>query len=197
VSQNESKNTCAISVQDKNIIKEFAEKFKFNSNKTYTLADPEIKDDDLFMSFLVGFIDGDGRVAKLHNRQDAHIGIVGHGNSLEVFKKWFVRLFELFPANKSNSLILGGSVPKLDKSGYARGFISNFEVVKQIKIKAMELGLPVMSRKWDCVDMTLVSKYVITSERRIKAKQLRDQGLTRTEIAKELGVCLTATYRYF
>ena len=194
---NKYKNYCWISLQDKNIIKKFENKFKICSYKTYNLIDPKIKSKKLFFSFLAGFIDGDGRVARLWKRQDAHISIVGHKNSLKVFRKWFKRLFLEFKPIQSNSLISKGTIPYIDKEGYARGVISNFEIVKLIKKIILKLNLPAMKRKWNTVDLNKVSRYTESRLRKEKALKLKDKGFNRTKIANKLGVTISSTYRYF
>ncbi len=194
---NKNNTNCTLRFQDQKIIKELADKFKFNNQKTINLCDPDIPNESLFMCFIAGFIDGDGTMQKLHKRQDCHIGIVGHSSSLRVFQKWFERLRNIFIPDQTNSNITSGLVPKIDKLGYARGIICNFEIVKKIKLYVLSLQIPYMERKWDQIDLNKQSKYVKTQERRVKIIELKKKGYNRTEIAKELGITESSTYRFF
>jgi len=186
---------CYISLQDLGFLP-FTEKFNITSRKTYDLRTPNIPDDSLFLSFLAGFVDGDGGIRTLDGRSDVNLHLVGHVNSLSVFMEWADRFNSLIPSSQTNSRITAGSVPRIDSSGYVRWCISNNETIRAFKRSLLSLNLPLMARKWDLVDINKKSKYVLSDIRKQWYFELTKANFSRTEIAKVLGVGMTYTYRY-
>jgi hypothetical protein len=145
------KNTKVARVQknDNNTIPLLINKFNFNKNKT--INPPNylmIKNNNLFIAFIIGFIDGDGSINKKTNT----ISVECHLTWKKCLQKWFDRLWIL---SKTKLLTRQMKLPtvknsyKKDKRVYAQIKISNYNFVNFLKNKAIELNLPILKRKWD------------------------------------------------
>lgn len=119
-------------------------KFNITNNKTYQPCDlSDINDVDLFLSFLIGFIDGDGCIKKQYKRNDSLITIKLHSS-------WLHNLY--FIKNKlCNIFNITMSDPKINSYGYARLNICNSIILKNIKKFAIINNLPILTRKWDII----------------------------------------------
>ncbi len=143
------KNTnCTITLMDTFNIKKVKEKFDIQSRKTYKPPQLDIysnMSDDLFLSLLAGFIDGDGSIQYQYKRSDCRLSIKLHNSwkpFLELIRDKIIQLFKIiFPE------------PKQNKDGYALLSISNNEILRNLKLKILSLNLPIMNRKWDRVHL--------------------------------------------
>jgi hypothetical protein len=186
-----------IQIQDKKFLPDFSKKFGMVARKTFCYKNKPIENDALFMSFFAGFIDGNGSVKKLHDRQDAHISLVGHGGVIEYHRELAARIYKIFPPTKTHDRISEGTLPYIDKRGYTRWSISNTEVVAEIKKFIEQLDLPLLERKWANIDLSRPQRHLEAKKRRETARVLSAQGKSRSEIAIILGVSRSATFRYF
>jgi hypothetical protein len=129
--------------QDKDIIPLFKSKFDFKSKKTYNPPKINIKNDDLFISYLIGFIDGDGYIGKQSgNRKDHLIQFKIHKNwknNLLYFNKRIQEIINIKLKCKPNDAF----------NNCVKMTWANKIVVKYLKNKTEELKLPVLQRKWD------------------------------------------------
>lgn len=143
-----------ISCQDVcNILKE---RFNLNTCKTYNPCslDYFINKPDLFFSFIVGYLDGDGTVV---NKNSSHyISIVGHSNWINNFSKMFYFIhnyFNISITSKSPELEIHYSYLPQDlskaKKPYKQTHIRFTKLITCLNIlsKARELNLPFMERK--------------------------------------------------
>jgi len=164
------------------IVPKIRKKFNIQTNKTLFPCSLDIKKSNLFVSFLIGFIDGDGCICKNHNRPDSHIKIKCHSSWLSNFNSWSKRL----------SLLTGIKVasPKINKQGYAVWSITNTLVLRYLKLRS--LSLPVLNRKWKRINENFVSKQEKGKERVEKVQLLLVEGLKKTEIAKRLAISKSA-----
>lgn len=72
--------------------------------------------------------------------------------------------------------------------------ISNTTVSKFLKEKALELGLPIMRRKWDIIDLSYESRHERARKMIALTKMLMEEGRTDKEIRKILGIKPAAFY---
>ena len=144
--------TVSISIQDKKIISELIDKFDFKKSKTYN--PPKnfnfLLKNDLFLSFLIGYIDGDGNISKQHKRKDCYIRI-------KVHKNWIFFISFLKKRLEEITKISTGEV-KINKEGYCCWSISNFILIKKIKKFMLENNIKAMKRKWDVVDLNYINR---------------------------------------
>jgi hypothetical protein len=171
----------SIGGMDTEVIKEFCIKFGTGHNKTYMPADISwIKSDDLMLALIAGFIDGDGNIGNQTNRDSFQLRIKCHSSWLPVLKlilNFIYKGEEFEPAE-----------PKITNSGYAQLSITNTMVLKNLKRKILELGVPVMKRKWDVINLDYVGKYEDAAVIKKQVLQMLKEGKKNKDICKELGV---------
>ena len=78
----------SISIMDSMIIPKLTIKYNINAKKTYNPPTINYKASAENIALYIGFIDGDGSIRKLYNRQDYNISIKCH-------KSWYTFLSEL------------------------------------------------------------------------------------------------------
>jgi hypothetical protein len=117
--------------------------FNVSSTKTYNPCNLEHLSGDSFFSFIIGFIDGDGCITK-----QGYLTIKCH-------KSWETNL------NKMISFLSNGkTISKcvINKENLALITLTQIEITKKIKNKALSLKLPVLTRKWDNISFDKYSK---------------------------------------
>lgn len=133
-------SACTIKAMDTDIVPLICKKFDISNTKTYnppkTLE--HIKNRDLLLSLIIGFIDGDGCIS--NKNKSFSLTVKCHSSWIEILD---------FFAKKINPT----SQAKINNAGYAYFTISNVESLKEIKRKALEFRLPILSRKWDKIDL--------------------------------------------
>lgn len=136
--------------------------------------------DNLFLCFIVGFIDGDGCIATQTNRRDCAITIKKHSNWLESLNYIIKRASLISKARCSEA--------KLNKTGYALAVLSNSITVRLLKTTALRNELPVLTRKWDKVDENFVSREETGILRRKLILEMIEEGKTNSEICSILNL---------
>lgn len=181
-----SKRAIYVTVQDKFYVSLLAQKFNFRPRKKENPPESiQWMTDEMFIAWLIGFIDGDGCVRKQSNgRRDAQIQIKLHGNWLQILEQCAKRL----------GAIAGFSIPaaRINNRGYARLILSRSEVLRLLK--EYTLDLPVLKRKWDNVDENFVSRCQLATSNKPTLIELWKKGLTAWEIADTLGIGVSCVY---
>ena len=124
---------------------------------------------------MAGFIDGDGSIKNQSRRKDFCLTIKNHSSWESILREF-------------NSIISEKDLTRLDSRGYAKLIISNTEDLKKLKIKILSLGLPILTRKWDVIDLNYTSKYVTASELREKVIRAYKAGIRNKDIAEKFNV---------
>jgi hypothetical protein len=134
-------NVC-ISFMNNRVIGELVDRFKIESNKTeHPCYIPNDLTIDQLKSLSIGFIDGDGSIKKQSGgRRGALIKIQCHSSWLSNLKKMFLKSY-------------------INPNGYAQVYITRHKDCKDLKEFAIANSLPIMSRKWDKIDLTFKTKY--------------------------------------
>jgi hypothetical protein len=149
-----------LTAMDCTVVPQICKKFNISHNKTYYPPDLSfIKNKDLKLSLIAGFIDGDGSIASK-----------GKSFSLTVkcHSSWLNNLDNF--AKEINGETSNG---KINKQGYAFFTICNIESLKTLKRKVVELSLPVLNRKWDKINLEYISNNVVVNKHRFdKLKKL-------------------------
>ena len=182
---------CKLRIQDKQRVPRLCEKFGLKSRKTYNPPTLCINNDNLFVSFLCGFIDGDGCIVINKNRKNCiNITIKVHGSWMDALRYMEHRIYEALQLTKYRDVDL----TSMNKKGFAVLRISDNTLIRKMKQRAVDLGIPIMSRKWDRIDTSLVSRYITTEQKRCQIKQMLDDGMYPAQISRALGLNLSTTY---
>jgi hypothetical protein len=147
---------CGTSIYNKKKMPLLCRKFNFVGDKTHHPPNKlYIKNDDLFLSFLIGFIDGDGCIAKRKDRKnDCTLEISCHGSWNKILTYFIQRAWNILSIQLFNSSI---KIPKSkrfirNKNGkrYDTAEIRtrNTDFLWKLKQSALRLKLPILLRKW-------------------------------------------------
>lgn len=169
------KTTYTITLMDSDNILPLMEKYKIVSNKTYNPIDfSAIKGIKNKLSFIAGFIDGDGCIKNLHNRKDFAL-------TIKVHKSWENILRQI-----------GLTLHNNDKVYYYKDYvvlsIGDSVLLKKLKRIILNLNLPIMTRKWDIIDLNFMGKYEITKNRIKIVKKLLKENKSRKYIQSEINI---------
>lgn len=183
---------CKVSIQNKDICLKLCNKFGVKSNKTYEPMNLSTYsfDKELLFSLIIGFIDGDGSINKVHKRQDCNIRIHLHKSWLNnlIFIEEF--LYDYFSLNKNKIYSTIGS------DGYSILTLSDNNIITKIKKECLILKLPIMERKWSKIDENRVSRNVIFENNKNIIIELYNQGLTPIEIINRLNCKKGVVYKH-
>lgn len=181
IKYNNIRNMVSVWVNDKTNITKIREKFKIASDKTHNPPDINfITDKNLFISLLIGFIDGDGCIRTQTGRKDVSIQFHLDKSWLSFLTHVRQKLIDYFNCDSG--------IPKIGKDGYSVSNISNSYLIKKIKLIGLEQNLPFLDRKWSKIDMTFISIHELAAIRRERAKSMLDQGFSSKEIRIALGM---------
>jgi hypothetical protein len=151
-----SDGMCRISIQDSIKIPLLCQKFDLKPLKTYNPPVLNIKNDDLFISLLAGFIDGDGSIKTNKNRGgNMSISLKNHSSWLNVLSYFEDRVYTALKYKKYKDK----SLAHIIGSGYSLLNLTDNSLIKLLKKRVVELNLPIMKRKWDKIDENIISKY--------------------------------------
>ena len=157
-------NMCVFAPCDKINVQKIIKRFKISSNKTHNPINLSWfldKKPEFFLSFICGFIDGDGTVFKRKNRKESYtISIVGYKTWIKNFHIINDFLYNYFKENKRKigvKLVKRFSRcpndPIKRKNTIATIAISNSNLIKNFTKKIKELKIPAMERKWGKVSI--------------------------------------------
>lgn len=140
----EPKETARVAVGDMINAKIIETKFDWKNNKTYNPPDVRILSETLdtyekFLSYLIGFIDGDGFINKKHFT----CRIVNHASYLEVYNYFVKKCVEW-------DIIKTKTRPRINTNGYV-GFTFPQKAVMKMKKFIDSNYLPILDRKWEPV----------------------------------------------
>ncbi len=180
-----------MSISNKYVVPQLIEKFNFNNQKTYNPPTGlDFPDEQLFTSFLVGFIDGDGSMGNRKNRC-ASISIELHESWLSQLNIWSNKLYEISSfragSRREKTKIFAKSY-SYKKKKTAKLLLTNPYIVTWLKEQATNLRLPILSRKWQRIDMSYKDKHLKLVERIDNIFRFRSQGLSYEKIGMRLGV---------
>jgi hypothetical protein len=164
------KEYCDIRGMDTKVMRTIMEKYNIRNDKTKNPCDLSTLTEEQLFCLSIGFIDGDGRIAKVYKRVHPFLAVKCHIN-------WYDNLKLMFPIAKAN----------VTATGYACIKITEAEVLKRMKIRALNLNLPIMTRKWDNIDLNFTSIQQRTKDNIPKITQMLLDGKKQVDICKELG----------
>lgn len=176
----EHNNKVIVDVQQPDICKSICQMFEVDNRKSYNCPIlPEVNDDQ-FISFLAGLIDGDGSM----DCRNGAIRIKCHISWANFYQQISNKIAKL-----SNTDIVD-----VNREKFCIFNICNLSVLSFLKSKAIKLNLPILARKWDKIDETKLSKYDNAKKLNKNVIELKTQGKTTKEIANLLGMSVSGVY---
>lgn len=171
--------SCTVAVMDVNTLNAIRSRYDVSNNKSVTPPNISTLSGDKLTSFAIGFIDGDGRIFKQHNRDDCGITIKVHSSWIDVLNYMF---------QKESAY--------LQNSGYGCINITKISEVVYYKTFALDHNLPVLKRKWDKIDVERESRNNGMDDRERKIRQFVLSGSSYVDIAEKLGLKYTTLYQF-
>lgn len=104
-----------------------------------------IENIDFFISFLIGYIDGDGCISIASNNHP-RIVIECDSSWKDVINNWFYRLYSILNIKYPNQC-------KITNRGNTKITVANSNVLLFLKNKTIELILPILDRKWEKIPL--------------------------------------------
>lgn len=170
-----------VSVAEKLYCQPLIKKFDFKPTKTYNPPAPSVlkislADDNKFLCFLVGIIDGDGYIIPDQIRLENHPSwVIVH----EFLEK---RLKQIFQSERPFTKI------EYSKRGYVSLFIRNKRILGLIKKVAIENKLPFFERKWNKISENGINKRENEKEILKNILDLIKEGKTINQISEILKI---------
>lgn len=142
---------CETKVQHTSEIDKFTNKFNLKPRKTYNPPNLKFLSGNNFLSFLCGFIDGDGCIQKQTGRSDSILTIKGHRSWFDVYSFFEKQLYKEMGIDRyyEKHTVL------INNAGYVRITFADRRVLKFLKEKSIALNLPILDRKWSKIDLNL------------------------------------------
>lgn len=135
---------CSVSAADKHFVPQIIEKYNFKPRKTYNPPNLSFLDNDmnLFISFIIGFIDGDGTISKIKNSQRVELAIRCHHSWLNNLQYISDKITNHIGVPNKNAIIY-------DNCATLR---MNSKMIRFLYQKSKELNLPTLERKWNKIN---------------------------------------------
>lgn len=192
------KKTAKLSLNDLETVNKLRNKFNIKHNKTYYPCNIDwIKDDDLLLSLIIGFIDGDGCISyrikcSKKIRNDIRLNIVCH-------KSWFNNLN--FILKTIYRLTCETSKVKVVfRENRVLFTISKSIIITKLKKLMLKLNIPYMERKWNRINENFISLYDKSKLKRQEFYKLYslNKSMSNNEISKKLNIGLgtVSTYKW-
>lgn len=156
-------------VMDVNTVGILKDEYKISNRKTYEPCDLSKLTPHQLKCFSIGFIDADGSIQLQKGRVTTRISIKGHSSWVSNFKTMFGRGY-------------------LNNEGYATSCIGNFEIQKMLKRFSIDNNLPILSRKWDIIDLEHDTSNIIFDNLKNDVIVNLNRGLSQADTARILGV---------
>lgn len=169
-------HSCVVRSKNTKIFPQISSKFDIKNKKTYNPPDPTkyALSDNNFIGLLCGMIDGDGYIAK-----NGRLEIRMHQSWISFLDYLAENLYKALNIKPFNKKI---PKTKLNKRGYACLQIGECAVIKLLKLKAEELNLPLMSRKWLLIKNTFTLKEKFRQSKSIIEKLLLENPKEKISI---------------
>ncbi len=181
--------TAVASIQDGILVPKFCKKFDLRPRKTYNPPSLDIVDDDLFLAFMAGFIDGDGSIGNIKNRKDNNLQIKLHSSWCDALAKMEARIYEVLGIPRRKTFT------KINKQGYTYLSITNNKVIRSLKKRLITLELPLMERKWSKIDCSRVLASEKAEHNKRKVLAAACPGKTLKQISIETGLSQTGVWK--
>jgi len=185
-------NAYLVQVKDTIVVPRIIKKFDFKPKKTYNPPTINIQNDNLFIGFLIGFIDGDGNIVKQSgNRRDCRIRIKCHKSWQTFLTNCLNRLYAIAQVNYYNCAVQKAPIAKINKQGYTQIEFANSQATSFLKKFIIKNNLPVLERKWNQVSAEPSNFYKNGSKNKEKILLLIKEGKTTSFISQQTGVAMS------
>lgn len=181
-------NAVSMEIKDKKRVASLIEKYKISPRKTYEPPDlSSINDKNNFWAFFAGFVDGDGCIRTIRTNKHGDmpdLKISCHKSWLPIFKQFFQFNIEKYLKITIPDPIISNNMSVLH--------ISKLEVLQDIKKIILRLNLPVLERKWNNINLSIVPQ-----EKRVrKIKNAIEKDLSMQKICRECNCCESTVRKY-
>lgn len=132
--------SCMLSVMDVKTLPLLKEFFNVSSNKTYNSINISKLQKKHYLSFLCGFIDGDGCITQSKTGKVNMLRIQCHSSWIDILMIFSTYLTQTFNFNPK---------VKIDKQGYANFAMYRNKEILTLKEEMLKLKIPYLKRKWD------------------------------------------------
>ncbi len=153
--------------------------FKISNDKTHSPCILDNLSGDSFFSFIIGFIDGDGCI-----NTKGYLTIKCH-------KNWLDNLNKMISELSNNNFNQG----RINSEGLAIIQLTKLKLMKEIKIKIIELELPILNRKWDRVDLNKEIKIDKSKRMKDECYKLFEANILPKDIIKTTNLNRGFVYR--
>ncbi len=183
---------CKLSIQDKKCVVQLIQKFNYKPKKTYNPPNFDLidfGDENLFLSFFIGLIDGDGSIVRQFGRKDVTIKIKMH-------KSWEIFLSKCIENLKK---ILNYHIPNIKYTKdekYCVLEICNHKIVTLLYNFICKNNILYLSRKWDKYDPNYKTKLEKIEEEYENFEKLVQKNYYKKEIMNNLNINLNKYYRF-
>lgn len=193
---NPTRKVITITAMHKSALADFCRKYGWSNRKTYHPLKIPL-DGNSLIAFIVGFIDGDGCIRKQCGRRDALLRVKCHSSWFENMRFMEDKLYSILGVNKSR-YGEDKTFTRIDARGYASLIITNNHLLCELKRRAVLLNLPIMSRKWDNIELEYDrgDVYRLLEERVSIIKGMLSDGKSILDISKTLGMEYHACYMF-
>lgn len=177
-----SNNVAGFAIADTASIRALRERFDIRPRKTYNPPQHLPYDDDnLLRAWFIGYVDGDGHIKRQTGRQTAILDTVAHLSWKPFLEELVARLGFGYVNERT------GHARYPDRR-YVAIRCARHNQIAGLKRFATEHQLPILTRKWDRVDTSIV---LDRHEKAARMKEMILAGHRATHIARELG-CTTS-----
>lgn len=180
---NYSKTSVGFTIDGNIILSKIVKKFNFNHLKTYYPPKVNIKSNNLFLAFLIGFIDGDGCITKHKTIQ-----VKCHISWRDNLEKWFNRFYKLSCIENFNLASPSSLSAKVTCDGYAVIYAANSKALSFLKQRTIDLKLPFLKRKWNRIPLKYSTYYERGAQNRKNVAILISKGKSVKQIATKLNI---------
>lgn len=160
----------------KKYFEKIIDKFDIKSDKTYQPPKLTKIKDDLLFSLTIGFIDGDGTINK---KGGLHIKC--HESWKNNIEYMLENMSEKYSIYNYENLVIGS--------------LQHNTELKKIKEKIIVLGLPILERKWDRIDLKKDNRYQKYEKLNLKCIELLNGGNSVIDICQKLGLSESYVYK--
>ena len=177
------KNNVKVNTQDSVLMPLIIKKYGFDSNKTYNpppLSFFTQLSENLFLSLFIGYCDGDCSLLRNNNRDNSYY------LSIEIHKNW-INILKYF----REFLLKYGKIPEIKytkNNKYIRLRVFGYNIIKKLKLFALNHNLPYLKRKWDIIDTNVNNMYHRVEDRKLKIKNILHNKWSLSKIGKELNI---------
>lgn len=161
------------SVNDVETMLKFRKRFGVNNQKTYNPPESFDLQGAERDAFFIGFVDGDGHIAKQTGRNDCKL-------SIKLHSRWLEYLTQMM-----------GKQCRINSQGYAYGCIADNSELKRLHLFAKDNNLPILDRKWSLIDLEYVSRTEIHNHLKPLIFDMYNHGCTIVDISEFLGLKYT------